>query len=205
MKENVVLNRIIYSDANIVKDGNQKMLSLYLSMVNNAEDEDKILYIYENFYAYMSYCAEQILGEREEDVRDSVHNAMIKIIEHIDLIDLTDKRRAKNYFGTIAKNKAKDILKSKYNHTLSIDGLIDPSDLTDGLYISRIEYEGLISSIFKLEEKYRDVLMLKYVNNLKEKDIARALGISQKTVGTRILRGKKRLYAILKEEESDVE
>lgn len=176
------------------------MLSLYLSMVNNADDEDKILYIYENFYAYMSYCAEQVLGEREEDVRDSVHNAMIKIIEHLESIDLSDKNRAKNYFGTIAKNKAKDILRSKYNKVLSIDDSLGPDEPADEIYIGNEEYEAVISSIFKLEEMYRDVMTLKYINELKEKDIAEALGIPQKTVSSRIHRGKKRLYDILKKE-----
>ncbi len=180
------------------------MLSVYLSMVNNSEDEDKILYIYENYYAYMSYCAEQILGDREEDVRDSVHSAMIKVIERLDSIDLTDKRRAKNYFGTIAKNKARDILKSKYSNTLPIDDSFDLNENAEELYIGKIEYESLITSIFKLDEKYRDVLMLRYINEFKEKEIAEILGIPQKTVSTRISRGKQRLYAILKEVGKDV-
>ncbi len=176
------------------------MISLYLSMIEDGADKDKVLYIYENYYGYMSYCAEQILGDREEDIKDSVHNAMIKIIEHIDSIDITDKRRAKNYFGTITKNKAKDILKSKYARTVLMDELPDKKESVEDVFIEQVKYESLVASIFKLDEKYRGVLMLKYINDLKEKDISELLGISQKTVSTRISRGKKLLHNILKEE-----
>lgn len=179
------------------------MLSLYLSMVNNTDDSNKISYIYQKYYAYMSYCAEQVLGQRTEDIKDATHNAMLKIIEHIDSVDLSDERRAKSYFGTIAKNKAKDILKSKYNKVVSIDDIIDCKDSECDINIVRFEYESLIDSIFKLDEKYRDVLILKYVNELNEREISNLLDIPQKTVSTRILRGKKRLLAILKED-SDV-
>ncbi|MBQ3101098.1 MAG: sigma-70 family RNA polymerase sigma factor [Clostridia bacterium] len=179
------------------------MLSLYLSMVNNPDSVDKIRYIYERYYAYMYYCAEQVLGHRDEDIKDATHNAMIKIIEHIDSVDLSDERRAKSYFGTIAKNKAKDILKSKYNKILPIDDVVDYKESGNDVETVRFEYEMLINSIFKLDEKYRDVLILKYVNELGEKEISRLLDIPQKTVSTRILRGKKRLLAILKED-SDV-
>ena len=148
----------------------------------------------------MSYCAEQVLGQRTEDIKDATHNAMLKIIEHIDSVDLSDERRAKSYFGTIAKNKAKDILKSKYNKVVSIDDIIDCKDSESDINIVRFEYESLIDSIFKLDEKYRDVLILKYVNELNEREISNLLDIPQKTVSTRVLRGKKRLMAILKED-----
>lgn len=180
------------------------MLLLYLSMVNNTDDSNKIKFIYQKYYAYMSYCAEQVLGQRTEDIKDATHNAMLKIIEHIDSVDLSDERRAKSYFGTIAKNKAKDILKSKYNKVLSIDDVIDYKDNGSAVDMVRFDYESLVDSIFKLEEKYRDVLILKYVNELNNAEISKLLGIPQKTVATRILRGKKRLTAILKED-SDVE
>lgn len=176
------------------------MLSLYLSMVNNTDDSNKISYIYQKYYAYMSYCAEQVLGQRTEDIKDATYNAMLKIIEHIDYVDLSDERRAKSYFGTIAKNKAKDILKSKYNKVVSIDDIIDCKDSESDINIVRFEYESLIDSIFKLDEKYRDVLILKYVNELNEREISNLLDIPQKTVSTRVLRGKKRLMAILKED-----
>ena len=94
-------------------------------------------------------------------------------------------------------------MKSKYNKILPIDDVVDYKESGNDVETVRFEYEMLINSIFKLDEKYRDVLILKYVNELGEKEISRLLDIPQKTVSTRILRGKKRLLAILKED-SDV-
>ena len=84
------------------------MISYYLSIVETEEDKEKVVFIYENFYSFMCYTAGQILNHNKHDVEDAVHNAMIKLIENIDVIDLSDKQRAKNLCGIVAKNKAKD-------------------------------------------------------------------------------------------------
>lgn len=87
------------------------MISFYLSIIETEEDKDKVVFIYENFYSFMCYTAGQVLGQGKPEVEDAVHNAMLKIIERLDMIDITDEIKVKNLCGIIAKNIAKDHLK----------------------------------------------------------------------------------------------
>ncbi len=180
------------------------MLTLYLSMVESEEDADKVTYIYENFYSLMAYSAGKVLNHNKHDVEDVVHSSMMKIIENIRLIDFSDMNRAKNFCMTVAKNKAKDYCKRKDNRSLPLDEVFseniekecDPVEMI----ITRESYNIIVRAIESLDEKYRDVCMLKYLHGLKEREIAELLDISPKTVGTRIFRGKQLLREALREE-----
>ncbi len=184
------------------------MISYYLSIVETKEDKDKVVFIYENFYSFMSYTAGQVLKHNKQDVEDSVHSAMIKLIENIDLVDLSDIHRAKNLCGIVAKNKAKDHCRLKENQTLSLDDVFycvneeetNPSEII----IKKDTYDVVLKAIYELDEKYRDVCILKYIHEYKEREIALLLDLSPKTVSTRIFRGKQILREVLRKEELHV-
>ena len=91
------------------------MITFYLSLVETEDAKNKIEFIYVNYYSFMCYTAGQILKHNKQDVEDAVHNAMMKIIENIDIIDVSDVQRAKNLCGIIARNKAIDYCKQKDN------------------------------------------------------------------------------------------
>ncbi|MBP3442029.1 MAG: hypothetical protein J6L62_04415 [Clostridia bacterium] len=54
--------------------------------------------------------------------------------------------------------------------------------------------------IKELDDKYRDICRLKYINNLKEREIALLLNLPPNTVSVRIFRGKQILREELKKE-----
>lgn len=176
------------------------MISFYLSIIETEEDKDKVVFIYENFYSFMCYTAGQVLGQGKPEVEDAVHNAMLKIIERLDMIDITDEIKVKNLCGIIAKNIAKDHLKRKDNQTIRLDETFSdmPSedDAVDEIVIKGDTYEIILRAIRALDEKYRDVCILRYVHGYKEREVAELLNISAGTVSTRIFRAKQ----ILREE-----
>ncbi len=176
------------------------MISFYLSIIETEEDKDKVVFIYENFYSFMCYTAGQVLGQGKPEVDDAVHNAMLKIIERLDMIDLSDAKKAKNLCGIIAKNIAKDHLKLKENQTLPLDetfcDLPSEDDAVDEIVIKGDTYEIILRAIRRLDERYRDVCILRYVHGYKEREVAELLNISAGTVSTRIFRAKQ----ILREE-----
>lgn len=175
-----------------------QMISYYLSAVETDEDRDKIIYIYENFYSFMAYTAGQILCDSNA-VEDIVHNAMIKIIENIDMIDFSDLRKTKNLCGIVAKNKARDHLKRKDNQVETAEEWFESDDgeenEPESIMIHEEAYRAILEEIRSMSDIYRDVCLLKYVSELREREIARLLDISEGTVATRIRRGRK----ILKE------
>ncbi len=180
------------------------MIAYYLSIVETEEERDKVIFIYEHFHAFMCYTAGQVLRGNIHDIEDTVHDAMIKIIDNIDLIDLSDKRRARNLCGIVAKNKAKDRCKLKANQTISYEDLLHeqskPEDDPDEIVINKDTYRVIINTLRSLDDRYRDICMLKYVHQLKEREIALILDITPKTVSTRIFRGKQLLREALRKE-----
>ncbi len=176
------------------------MISFYLSIIETEEDKDKVVFIYENFYSFMCYTAGQVLGQGKPEIEDAVHNAMLKIIERLDMIDIADEVKVKNLCGIIAKNIAKDHLKLKDNQTLMLDetfyDLPSEDDAVDEIVIKGDAYDIILRAIRALDEKYRDVCILRYVHGYKEREVAELLNISAGTVSTRIFRAKQ----ILREE-----
>ena len=84
------------------------MLSFYLTLTEFEEDKDKVTYLYNNFYSYMMYNAMLIMEKNPSDVEDVVHDAMVSLIEHLDIIDFEDEVKVKNFCGVVARNKAID-------------------------------------------------------------------------------------------------
>lgn len=186
------------------------MISIYPSMVDGEKNKNKIVFIYENYYSFMAYTAGEILNHSKHDVEDVVHSAILKIIENIDVVDITDVNKVKNLCGVIARNKAIDFLRAKKNQVLSLDddnvfAEISGSDTDPGELLVNIEaYDIILEEIRKLPDIYRDVCLLKYVNSMKEKEIAALLGLTESAVGVRIYRAKQILKEALRKENIDV-
>ena len=91
----------------------------------------------------------------------------------------------------------------KENQAISYDDLIwndflDNSAAPEELAIGNDTYEFLLKTIYNLEEKYRDICILKFVHEYKEREIANVLGLSDGTVSVRISRGRKLLQEKLR-------
>lgn len=176
------------------------MLNTYLFMVETEDDKEKVVFIYENYYAFMKYTASRIL-KSEHDIEDAVHTAMVRIIDNLNIIDFSDRKRAKSFCGVVAKNVAIDVCKSaRYRREDSFDSTFDmkteDEELTD-IVIRKETYEAVVKAIYDLDEKYRDVCILKFVDELKEREIAEVLNLPIKTVDTRIRRARKTLCDLI--------
>lgn len=169
------------------------MLSLYLLLVNTNDERQKVTYIYESYYSYMSYTAGKYLKSKQ-DIADTVHNSMLKIIENINAIDLSDETKSKNLYGIIAKNKAIDILRDKENKTLPLedysDSEFDELSIPESIVIDSQTIDIIVKAIDSMNDIYKNVCRLKYINELKEREIAVLLDLPPKTVNMRIFREK---------------
>lgn len=179
------------------------MISLYLAMVDTDEKRDKVTFIYENFYSFMAYTAGQVLNGNKANTEDAVHNAMMTVIENLDLIDFSDLRKAKHLCGIIAKNKAKDMCKAKESQALSLDDEqfenLAGDDPIEKL-IQKDTYNLILKEMRAMSDTYRDVLFLKYVHEMKEREIALILNLPPKTVNVRIFRGRQLLKNAIRKE-----
>lgn len=90
---------------------------------------------------------------------------------------------------------------SRKKREASLDKLqeegFDPGiDDTDKM-INHIEHSRVVHTMQQLDDHYRDVLVMRYMNGLSPAEIADATGESANTVSVRIYRGLKQLRSLL--------
>ncbi len=151
----------------------------------------------ELFLAYhkqMLFVAQRIL-ENPADGEDAVQNALLKIYRLRSSIP-EDPRVCRAYVLTAAKHAALD-LKDREKKSVNIDDLVLPAK--DDLFqefVASEDYEGLLHTIQSLPDRYREVLMLRYVQELSVKEIAQLLNRKEWAVRKQLARGKAMLQEL---------
>ncbi|MBR3225897.1 MAG: RNA polymerase sigma factor [Atopobiaceae bacterium] len=113
-----------------------------------------------------------------------------------------DDEHRKAWLIRVAINVCKDMLKSANARVESLDlkeeeeGFLPVGD--DGQEGQRaLEQEDLRAALFKLEDKYRIVLYLKYYEGYTAAQIAQATDMPENTVYTNLARGKRKLLGMM--------
>lgn len=174
---------------------------LYLSLLDTQEERDKFTEIYEQYQHFCWYVANQILGDAYLS-EDAVQETFLALTRHLDKIEYVESARTKKFLMTIVKSKAIDILRKKRGEILEEELEETAADSGEDIlnsYISRENYNHLLSCILDLPETYRVIFEYKYVHQLSEKEIAELLGISPGLVNVRSFRARKKLQEMLQE------
>ena len=128
---------------------------------------------------------------------DAVQETFIKVYRKLD--GLRPELNEKAWLYKIAVNCSRDILRSAWfkriNRHVTPDMLPDPA----GPPLSE-EMIDLNRAIASLNEKQREVILLRYYQGFSETEIAGILGLSQSSVAGRLKRAKKQLYSSLQTE-----
>ena len=77
----------------------------------------------------------------------------------------------------------------------------DPSKKMDDTLVNNIDAGMILEVMKQVDEMYRVPVLMRYVDGLKPKEIARILGESENIVSVRIYRGVKMVKEILKKKE----
>ena len=132
----------------------------------------------------------------EIEAEDVVQNSFIKIVTYAYRIDAKSKPKIlKSYVMEIVKNESSTYVKKFFKHP-EVEALEDEfasiEDYTATLNVIDI-YEDLIEAIETLDYIYSVPVYLKDVMDFDVVEIAEIMEICEKTVYTRIERGKKML------------
>lgn len=167
---------------------------IYMMMIDSPKDQLKFEKVYLTYKGLMYHTAYKILNNKE-DSEDAVHNAFVKIAENISKIGEPVCPKTKVYVVTIVENKAIDLYRSnqKRKKVTYLDEAI-------GLSFDISEATGLDDCILKLSPRYRQIIMLKYVQGFSCKEIAKQLQISEANAIKLDQRAKSRLFQICEEE-----
>ena len=135
------------------------------------------------------------------NIEDYVNDTFIAVHKYIKKYD-PDKGSFKNYIYTIAANIVKqDIIKNNKLNLVSIDKIYfedktykdilteDEPDVKD-IYIINKKASIIKDAIYSLEDKYKDVLILKDIEGLQHKEITKKLNIGLSSSKNRVRIGR---------------
>lgn len=123
-----------------------------------------------------------------EDAADLMQDTMLTAFEKIR--DLKEPRYFRTWLTRILINKCKNFL-DKRSWEIAFDGV--PEKACNDTVMDHLVYEELIQAV---DEQYRDILVLHYVEGFKATEIAEVLGMKDATVRTRLRRGRENLMQV---------
>lgn len=175
------------------------MLGLYLAMIDTHEEKNKFEELYKEYKSTMYNFAMAILKDSYM-AEDAVHNAFLKVIKNLDKINKVKCNETRNFLAILVRNSSIDIY-NQNKKIVPIDELdeTDTIDLPD-LIEKRLERERVFEIISNMDEKYSDILMLKFFYNCSNEEVSQQLNINPEHVSIRLFRAKAKLKKLIMEE-----
>jgi len=165
-------------------------------MSNEKEQREQFLDSYEKYADELfRYCFFKT-GLRDTAL-EIVQETYLKVWVLMERGKVFDNPRA--FLYTSVRNSVTDWYRKK--KTVSLDALneegFDASDETAKISpTDRLEVERIIEKSAKLEEKYREVIILRFVNDLSVTEIAALLGEKENNISVRLHRAIEKLRKI---------
>ena len=185
------------------------MLQFLLTLTDES-NQGKIEHIYKTYHDYMMrYAVSRLYSfgrtNYQYEAEDAVQNAFMKITRHIDKIDFSrGEQDVKNYVLTIMHNEVCNILEENENFFEFNEEFCSAAEYN---FIEELEirekYDEVVKIISELDEKYSTTFDLVFCKEMTVKQIAELMGISEKTVYTRLARGKKLIIESIKGAKKD--
>lgn len=172
--------------------------------LSDEEKKQKLRLIYEKYKNRMYISACRILCDPFA-AEDAVHDAFVAISRNVEKIGDVDSVSTASYCIKAAKNTAINMSVKRSRESAvpvdEVDEAFDESMLD--MICSKENLNIVVDSILSLDEKYRDVLSLYYLNELTVKELSDLLGRKESTVKQQLARGRKKLINIISKELED--
>ncbi len=144
------------------------------------EEIENIVNAYSNMLFRLCFT---MLGN-SHDAEDAVSDTFMKYIEKYQIF--TDEEHKKAWLIRVAANRCRDMLKFyKIRRHLNIDDVAQYCQTDDEI--------DILTALLSLDEKYRTVIHLHYIEGYKTAEIAGMLGISPSAVRKRLQYGRDKL------------
>ena len=180
------------------------MLQFLLTLTDES-NHGKVEHIYNTYHDYMmKYAVSKLRAAGRTnfmyDAEDAVQNSFMKLVKYIDKIDFSrGEKDVKNYCLTILCNEVCNVLSDNHeDFELNEEFCYEKEyNFIEELEIKE-QYNQVVKAIESLDEKYSTTLYLVYCKEKTVNEIADMMGLSTKTVYTRLSRGKQLLTDSLK-------
>lgn len=180
------------------------MLTFYLSLIENHEDDDDFLKLYYKYKQSMYNIAFSYLHNYHY-CQDAMQIAFSGIAKNMGTIKKLDEEKLEIYVLKSIKNAALNVLTEKNlvnNNVYSMDEQFHELSSEEDLVENTIQKElvkEIINFIETMDEKYRDVLSLYFLHELNFREISIALNKPVSTIKDRFHKGHKLVIEKFKE------
>ena len=180
------------------------MLIFCLTFIDDFEDKKLFENLFITYRKQMVYLAMTFI-HNQDDAEDIVHDVFLNVAQrHMSIIKtIKNDCDLRNYLLKATKNKALNRIRDRKKDSICIDSILEFSNenVSDGEFIDEIcnhsEYEQVLSSIESLDEIYRNSLYYHFVLEIPIQEVSKILNQSISTTKKQLVRGKKRLLALL--------
>ena len=167
---------------------------IYLQALDSEADRSKFERIYDRYRALMLRAARRIVSN-QSDAEDTVHQAFLSLLEHLDLVSAVDSPQTRALVVLITERRAIDLVRTQQKVIP-----MEPEALAQGLAVPPTGHSVLADALLRLRAQDREVLLLRYALGYSAREIAKLLGMEHEAVRKRILRAKHALQAELEQE-----
>ena len=137
-----------------------------------------------------------------EEAKDIVQNVFVAAFQH--LSGFRGDSSVKTWLYRVTINKCKDHLKSSLFQRVVLFGSTPETNKKetpiDENYLDKEASNTIKKAVFTLKLKYREVILMRYYQDLSIKEISLILNLPEPTVHTRLRRAKEQLAPILEKE-----
>ena len=186
------------------------MLAYAILAIENESDREFMEDLYRRHYSLM-YRKALSMMKNSSDAEDVVEAAILKLIDRIELLRACKPLSLRSYLLSCVKNAAIDRLRrdsSQFKRLYTFDdapdklnAVPDATEVDSGL-LHAAQVDAVATALARLPDRERELLRMKYYEELSDREIAAILGLSPSSIRTYMMRARKKLGAILKEAEA---
>ncbi len=156
--------------------------------------------IYTNYYYLISKKLLIITGDKQ-NLLDLIHDTFIKLMYKSKTLQQMDVNQLTSYILNTSTSVAIDFLRkrkvrNKWNYIAEndsfFDTLLDTTNNPEDELIKNERINELYKVMSLLSDNYRDILMLKYIQELTDAEIAKTFNIKSNSVRQYVLRAKQK-------------
>ena len=159
-------------------------------------EEDFVQLVEEHQTALLRMCY-MVLRDRQQ-AEDAVQETFLKAYRAMG--SFRGESSGKTWLTTIAMNTCRDMRRSAWFRY--IDRRVTPEELPEAILPPGEDDRELTARVMQLPPKLREAVVLYYYQDMTMVEIAKALGLAQSTVTTRIMRAREKLREVLEGGES---
>ena len=182
------------------------MIITYIQSIEDNRKRRVVEDIYDLYYKHMTACALGIL-KNHHDAQDAVQEAFINIVATSDLFENVKAPTTAALVHIYVRNAAINLYNKNKQHAKVVMLCDNIEELAKNTPSDNASLEQLVindettamvsEAINKLDEDYKDLIIMKYFYHMRNIDIAQVMQIDSTTVNNRIFRAKQKLKEIL--------